>query len=152
SLDELTREMTDVYFDLDKSEIRDDARAGLQKDADWLKRWTSTQVIVEGHCDSRGSAQYNLGLGSRRASAVKDYLMSLGVPASREYSVIEITLRVLRDGRLQRRCVRPPRAGRLRPRSDVRRRYAKRLPQAPRQRSSSSSDLLSARRRRGCPA
>ena len=48
-----------------------------------LKRWTSTQVTVEGHCDSRGSAQYNLGLGSRRASAVKDYLMSLGVPASR---------------------------------------------------------------------
>ena len=83
SLDELTREMTDVYFDLDRSEIRDDARAGLQKDAEWLKRWTSTQVIVEGHCDSRGSAQYNLGLGSRRASAVKDYLMSLGVPASR---------------------------------------------------------------------
>src|SRR5439155_9411158 len=83
SLDELTREMTDVYFDLDKSEIRDDARGGLQKDAEWLKRWTSTQVTVEGHCDSRGSAQYNLGLGSRRASAVKDYLMSLGVPASR---------------------------------------------------------------------
>ncbi len=48
-----------------------------------MKRWTSTQVTVEGHCDSRGSAEYNLGLGSRRATAVKDYLVSLGVPAGR---------------------------------------------------------------------
>ena len=83
SLDELTRELSDVYFDFNESTIRDDARAPLQKDADWLKRWTSTQVTLEGHCDSRGSAQYNLALGSRRATAVKDYLSSLGVPASR---------------------------------------------------------------------
>jgi len=83
SLDELTRELTDVYFDLDRSEIRDDARAGLQKDADWMKRWTSTQVTIEGHCDSRGSSEYNLALGSRRATAVKDYLANLGVPATR---------------------------------------------------------------------
>jgi peptidoglycan-associated lipoprotein len=83
SLDELTRELTDVHFDLDRAEVRDDARAGLQKDADWLKRWTSTQVTIEGHCDPRGSAEYNLALGSRRASAVKDYLVNLGVPANR---------------------------------------------------------------------
>jgi peptidoglycan-associated lipoprotein len=83
SLDDLTRELSDVYFDLDKSEIRDDARALLSKDADWLKKWTSTQVTVEGHCDARGSAEYNLALGSRRASAVKDYLVNLGVPAGR---------------------------------------------------------------------
>jgi peptidoglycan-associated lipoprotein len=83
SLDEVTRELSDVYFDLDKSEVRDDARAPLQKDADWLKRWTSTQVTIEGHCDSRGSAEYNLALGSRRAAAVKDYLVSLGVSAGR---------------------------------------------------------------------
>ena len=83
SLDELTRELSDVYFDYNESVIRDDARGPLQKDADWLKRWTSTQITIEGHCDARGSAQYNLGLGSRRASAVKDYLASLGVPASR---------------------------------------------------------------------
>ena len=72
-----------MYFDLDKSEVRDDARPALQKDADWMKRWTSTQVTVEGHCDSRGSSEYNLALGSRRATAVKDYLVSLGVPAGR---------------------------------------------------------------------
>jgi peptidoglycan-associated lipoprotein len=83
SIEELTRELDDVFFDLDKSEIRDDARPKLQKNADWMKRWTSTQVMIEGHCDSRGSAEYNLGLGSRRATAVRDYLVSLGVPANR---------------------------------------------------------------------
>jgi peptidoglycan-associated lipoprotein len=85
SLDQLNAErpLTDVYFDLDKSELRDDAKAPLQKDADWLKKWTSTQISIEGHCDSRGSAEYNLGLGSRRANVVKEYLTSLGVPASR---------------------------------------------------------------------
>lgn len=85
SVDELNAEkpLTDVFFDLDKSELRDDARPALQKDADWLKRWTSVQVTLEGHADSRGSAEYNLGLGSRRATAVKDYLVSLGVPTNR---------------------------------------------------------------------
>ena len=77
------RPLDDVYFDLDKSEIRDDAKPRLQKDADWMKKWTSTQVSVEGHCDSRGSAEYNLALGSRRANAVKEYLTNLGVPAGR---------------------------------------------------------------------
>ena len=77
------RPLDDVLFDLDKSEIRDDAKPRLQKDADWLKKWTSTQVSVEGHCDSRGSAEYNLALGSRRATAVKEYLTNLGVPAGR---------------------------------------------------------------------
>ena len=72
-----------VYFDLDESTIRDDAKPLLQRDADWMKRWTSTQVTVEGHCDSRGSSEYNLALGTRRATSVKDYLVSLGVPANR---------------------------------------------------------------------
>jgi peptidoglycan-associated lipoprotein len=75
--------LDDVFFDLDKSEIRADGKSSLQKDADWMKKWTSTQVTVEGHCDSRGSAEYNLGLGSRRANAVKDYLVSLGVAGNR---------------------------------------------------------------------
>jgi len=85
SLDQLNAErpLDDVFFDLDKFEIRDDARPALQKDADWLKRWTSTQISLEGHCDSRGSAEYNLGLGSRRAAAVRDYLVNLGVQANR---------------------------------------------------------------------
>src|SRR5262245_30913801 len=76
-------DLTDVYFDLDKSDIREDAKAPLQKDADWLKRWTSVVITIEGHCDSRGSAEYNLALGSRRADAVKSYLANLGVNASR---------------------------------------------------------------------
>ena len=85
SVEQLNAEhpLDDVFFDLDKSELRDDARAPLQKDADWLKKWTSVQVALEGHCDSRGSAEYNLGLGSRRADAVKNYLVSLGVPTNR---------------------------------------------------------------------
>ncbi len=85
SLEQLNAErpLADVFFDLDKSELREDAKAPLQRDADWLKKWTSTAISVEGHCDSRGSGEYNLALGSRRASAVKDYLVSLGVPANR---------------------------------------------------------------------
>ncbi len=84
SVDQLNAEhpLADAYFELDKSDIRDEARTVLQKDADWLKRWKSAQVTVEGHCDSRGSAEYNLGLGSRRANAIKDYLVSLGVPTA----------------------------------------------------------------------
>jgi peptidoglycan-associated lipoprotein len=85
SLEQLNgeRPLDDVYFDFNMSEIRDDGRAPLQKDADWLKKWASTSVNVEGHCDSRGSSEYNLALGSRRANAVKDYLANLGVPSGR---------------------------------------------------------------------
>ena len=77
------RPLADVFFDYDQSAVRDDGRAPLQKNADWLKRWTSTQITVEGHADSRGSSEYNLALGSRRATAVKDYLVNLGVPQNR---------------------------------------------------------------------
>jgi peptidoglycan-associated lipoprotein len=85
SLDQLNAEkpLDDVFFDLDKSDIREDGKSTLQRDADWLKKWTTTQITVEGHADSRGSSEYNLGLGSRRAASVKDYLQSLGVPANR---------------------------------------------------------------------
>ncbi|MGH9139869.1 MAG: peptidoglycan-associated lipoprotein Pal, partial [Vicinamibacterales bacterium] len=85
SVDQLNAEkpLDDVFFDLDKATVRDDARPALQKDADWMKKWNSIQVMLEGHCDSRGSAEYNLGLGNRRASAVKEYLVNLGIPAGR---------------------------------------------------------------------
>jgi len=85
SLDQLNAErpLADVFFDYDQSAVRDDGRAPLQKNADWLKRWTSTQVTVEGHADARGSSEYNLALGSRRATAVKDYLVNLGIPGNR---------------------------------------------------------------------
>src|SRR5215472_1072595 len=71
SLEQLNAEhpLQDVYFDLDKSELREDAKAPLQRDADWLKKWGSTSSTIEGHCDSRGSAEYNLALGARRANA-----------------------------------------------------------------------------------
>jgi len=72
-----------VFFDYDQSAVRDDARGPMQKNVDWMRRWTSTQVTVEGHADSRGSSEYNLALGNRRATAVKDYMVNLGVPAGR---------------------------------------------------------------------
>jgi peptidoglycan-associated lipoprotein len=85
SLDQLNGEhpLGDAYFDLDSSQIRSDSQPILQKDADWMKRWPSTKVSVEGHCDSRGSAEYNLALGNRRATAVRDYLTSLGIAGDR---------------------------------------------------------------------
>jgi peptidoglycan-associated lipoprotein len=85
TLEELNAErpLGDVFFDLDRSDVREDARGALQKNAEWLRRWTSTRITIEGHCDERGTAEYNIGLGERRANAVKDYLVSLGVPADR---------------------------------------------------------------------
>jgi peptidoglycan-associated lipoprotein len=85
SLDQLNQErpLADVFFDLDQSSIRDDARAALSTNADWLKRWTNTRISIEGHCDERGTAEYNLGLGERRANAVRSYLVELGVPGDR---------------------------------------------------------------------
>src|SRR5439155_4371869 len=77
------RLLDDVFFDLDKAEIRTDGRVPLQRNAEWLKKFGSARIAVEGHCDSRGSSEYNLALGSRRADAVKNYLISLGVPESR---------------------------------------------------------------------
>ena len=77
------RPLADAFFDLDQAALRDDGRATLSRDADWLKRWTTTRITVEGHADARGTAEYNLALGERRASAVKDYLVSLGVSGDR---------------------------------------------------------------------
>jgi peptidoglycan-associated lipoprotein len=73
----------EVFFDYNRSEIRDADRATLAKNADALKRFDFLRVSVEGHCDERGSVEYNLALGERRARAAYDYLVSLGVPAAR---------------------------------------------------------------------
>lgn len=84
SLDELfLREVRDAYFDYDKAEIRPDAQEALRKTADFLKGYPQLRVTIEGHCDERGSTEYNLALGDRRASAVKQYLVSLGIPGDR---------------------------------------------------------------------
>lgn len=72
-----------VYFDYDKAEIRPDARAVLQNNADVIGSGDGPVITIEGHCDERGSEEYNLALGERRANAVKRYLVDLGVPSSR---------------------------------------------------------------------
>lgn len=75
--------LADVYFDYDKAEIREADRATLAKNADALKKYDFLRVTLEGHCDERGTVEYNLALGERRAKAAFDYLVSLGVPADR---------------------------------------------------------------------
>ena len=83
----LSSDVQDVYYDYDKSDVRDDARDTLTKDATALKAilsdFPNATIVVEGHCDERGSAEYNLGLGDRRATSAKDFLVQLGVPADR---------------------------------------------------------------------
>jgi len=84
SIDEIwAKEVRDAYFDTDKADLRPDAREALSSTANFLKAYPSVKVTVEGHCDERGSTEYNLGLGDRRASAVKQYLVSLGIGADR---------------------------------------------------------------------
>ena len=72
-----------VQFDYDEFAIRDDQRGVLQKNADYLRRWTSVRATIEGHADERGTNEYNLALGERRANAVRDYLTGLGLGAER---------------------------------------------------------------------
>jgi peptidoglycan-associated lipoprotein len=85
SLDELnnSKPLDDVFFEYDKSDLSEQARASLQKNGTWLKRWTSTRITIEGHADSRGTNEYNLALGERRSTAVRDYLVTLGLPVAR---------------------------------------------------------------------
>jgi peptidoglycan-associated lipoprotein len=79
-------EVQDVYFDYDKSEVREDGRAMLHRNADALKAilkdFPNATILMEGHCDERGSAEYNLGLGDRRVSTTRDFLTQIGVPAA----------------------------------------------------------------------
>jgi peptidoglycan-associated lipoprotein len=85
SLEELNAEkpLGDVFFAYDSSDLSDTSRQALERNSTWLKRWTSTRIMIEGHCDNRGTPEYNLGLGERRANAVRSYLVSLGIPAER---------------------------------------------------------------------
>jgi peptidoglycan-associated lipoprotein len=73
----------DVYFDYDKSDIRADQQASMQADARFLSQHSGINFTIEGHCDERGSTEYNLALGDSRASAVKNALVSAGVSANR---------------------------------------------------------------------
>ena len=85
SLDDLNAEhpLGDAFFDYDQTSIRQDAKRALQQDAQWLAKWPQTMIRADGHCDERGSAEYNLALGERRAEIVKEYLTSLGVRPDR---------------------------------------------------------------------
>lgn len=72
-----------VFFPYDSSKLDSQAKADLKGNAAWMKKNTSVKMQIEGHCDNRGTIEYNLGLGERRANAVKNYLISQGIPASR---------------------------------------------------------------------
>ncbi len=78
-----TSPLKDIFFDFDKSNIRDDAKPNLSEDLQWLKANSSAQISIEGHCDERGTAEYNLGLGERRAKATRDYLVAAGIDGKR---------------------------------------------------------------------
>jgi peptidoglycan-associated lipoprotein len=73
----------DAFFEYDSSTLNQQAREGLQASATWLKGYPQYGLLIEGHCDERGTEQYNLALGDRRASAARDYLVSLGIDAGR---------------------------------------------------------------------
>jgi peptidoglycan-associated lipoprotein len=75
--------LKDVYFDFDRYDLRADARETLKANWEWLKANPAAQVQIEGHCDERGTTEYNLALGAKRAQSVKDYLVTLGAAADR---------------------------------------------------------------------
>jgi len=75
--------MKDAFFDLDKADLRPDAQEVLKADADYLRAHPGVKVEIEGNCDARGSEEYNLGLGDRRASAARDFLVNLGISPDR---------------------------------------------------------------------
>jgi peptidoglycan-associated lipoprotein len=79
--------LKDVFFDFDKFNIRADQKAALDANVAWLKTNPRAKITIEGHCDERGTPEYNLGLGERRANAVKDYLVSAGISADRIVTV-----------------------------------------------------------------
>jgi len=94
----LPRTLEDVFFDYDQYTIRRDAISALEQNAEvLLKRYSTREILIEGHCDERGTEEYNLILGERRAMVVKNYLVNLGVPAS--------NLRVLSLGKNEPFCL-----------------------------------------------
>jgi len=76
-----------VFFDLDKSELSAEARQTLDRQAAWLKRYPAVRVSIEGHCDERGTREYNMALGARRANAARAYLVALGIDNGRIQTV-----------------------------------------------------------------
>ena len=89
SLDDLNRDspLRPLFFELDSSDVSSDGQQVLQANAAVLKKYPTMQITIEGHCDERGTAEYNLALGERRALAAKNYLVSLGVGADKVKTV-----------------------------------------------------------------
>lgn len=81
------RAVKDAFFDYDKADVRADARDALSQTAQFLRSYPQVKVVIEGHCDERGSTEYNLALGDRRAAAAKQFLTSLGISADRSETV-----------------------------------------------------------------
>ncbi|MBU2591489.1 MAG: peptidoglycan-associated lipoprotein Pal [Nitrospinae bacterium] len=79
--------LKDIGFDFDQSAIRPDAKNILKQNAEWMVKNPGANVLVEGHCDDRGTTEYNLALGERRALSVKAYLVTLGIKADRIYTI-----------------------------------------------------------------
>lgn len=77
----------DVFFEYDKADLRDDARERLSRNSDWLRSHAEFEVTIEGHCDERGTNEYNLALGARRSGSARDYIVSLGVASGRIRSI-----------------------------------------------------------------
>lgn len=90
--------LTKVFFDFDRYEIKKDFRAPLEHDASTINNHAGTKVVVEGYCDERGSDEYNLALGERRATAVKKYLVSLGVNKGQLHTISYGEERPANDG------------------------------------------------------
>lgn len=85
TLEEVNREvpLEMIHFDFDRYFIRDDAKLVLETDAQWMKKFTTAKILIEGHCDERGTEEYNLSLGEKRAKSTLDYLVSLGISTDR---------------------------------------------------------------------
>lgn len=85
SLDQINQEkpLALIYFDFDKYDIRADAKPAVEQDAAWLKTFRTAKILIEGHADERGTEDYNLALGEKRAKSVMDYLASMGIAPDR---------------------------------------------------------------------
>lgn len=85
TLEELNREspLEMIHFDFDRYFIRDDAKPVLEKNSRWLQSYLTVKILIEGHCDERGTEEYNMALGEKRAKSTRDYLMSLGISPDR---------------------------------------------------------------------
>jgi len=85
SLEQINKEkpLANIYFDYDKALIRDDAKPVLETNAAWLTKFKTIKILIEGHCDERGTEEYNMALGEKRAKAAMDYLTTLGIGMGR---------------------------------------------------------------------